>query len=56
MSNVETRTGTCPTHGSVQATRTMPSPGFPFLLYAIRRMLASKQPYRCPECGAPVAT
>ena len=54
MNQVETRTGTCPTHGSVQATRTMPRPGFPFVVYAIRRLLARRRPYRCPDCGAAV--
>ncbi|HUZ98005.1 MAG TPA: hypothetical protein VMU74_01470 [Gaiellaceae bacterium] len=55
MNKVETRSGTCPTHGAVQATRTMPSPGFPFALYAIRRLVASRRPYRCPDCGAVVS-
>jgi len=49
---MQTRTGTCPTHGSVEATREMPRPGFPFVVYAIRRLIASKRPYRCPTCGA----
>jgi hypothetical protein len=53
---VETCTGTCPTHGSVRAERRMPRPGFPFILYAIRRMLAAKRPYRCPDCRTPVVT
>jgi hypothetical protein len=51
----QTRTGTCPEHGSVQATREMPKPGFPFVVYAIRRLLAAKKPYRCPDCGATVS-
>lgn len=55
MNKVETRTGTCPTHGTVQATRTMPSPGFPFVVYAVRRLLAGRRPYRCPDCGAAVS-
>lgn len=55
MNQVETRTGTCPTHGTVQATRTMPRPGFPFVVYAVRRMLAGRRPYRCPDCGAAVS-
>lgn len=50
----ETRTGTCPTHGTVQAERQMPRPGFPFVVYAIRRLFAARKPYRCPDCGAPV--
>jgi hypothetical protein len=54
-SETQTRTGTCPTHGSVEATRQMPKPGFPYVVYAVRRFLAGRQPYRCPECGSPVA-
>jgi hypothetical protein len=53
---IETRTGTCPTHGTVPGERRMPRPGFPFIVYAIRRMLAAKRPYRCPDCGTPVVT
>ena len=48
------RTGTCPTHGTVEATREMPRPGFPFVIFAIRRLVASRRPYRCPTCGAAV--
>ena len=51
----EIRTGICPTHGTVEATRVMPKPGFPFLVYAVRRMIAARRPYRCPTCGAPTA-
>ena len=53
---VETRTGTCPTHGTVQGERRMPRPGFPIFLYAIRRLLAARGPFRCPDCGSPVTT
>src|SRR4029078_13522209 len=31
-SETQTRTGTCPTHGSVEAAREMPGYGFPFLI------------------------
>jgi DNA-directed RNA polymerase subunit RPC12/RpoP len=34
----------------------MPRPGFPFVVYALRRALAAKRPYRCPDCGTPVLT
>jgi hypothetical protein len=54
--DTQTMTGTCPTHGTVEATREMPRPGFPFVVYAIRRMLASRRPYRCPTCGTTVTT
>ena len=50
----QTRTGECPNHGTVEATRQMPKPSFPFVVYAVRKYLAGKQPYRCPECGSPV--
>jgi ABC-2 type transport system ATP-binding protein len=51
---VQTQSGQCVTHGTVEAQREVPSPSFPFLLYAVRRALAARQPYRCPNCGAPV--
>ena len=56
MANVETemQTGHCPTHGAVEATRTIPRMGFPFLVFAVRRYLARRRPYVCPECGAGV--
>jgi len=50
----QTRTGTCPTHGTVEATREMPRLGFPFVVFAIRRLVASRRPYRCPTCGGVV--
>jgi len=28
--------------------------GFPFIVYAIWRAIASRRPFRCPDCGAPV--
>jgi hypothetical protein len=52
----ETRTGECPTHGTVEASREMPKLGFPFVYFAVRRFLARKRPYRCPSCGQPVTT
>jgi hypothetical protein len=53
---VQTRTGSCATHGTVEATREVPRPGFPYLINAARRFMASRRPFRCPTCGAPVAT
>ena len=55
-SDVQTRTANCPTHGTVQATRDMPKPGFPYFVYAVRRLVASRRPYRCPTCGTAVHT
>jgi hypothetical protein len=51
---VETQTGRCPTHGTVQATREVPEIGFPFVYFAVARAIARRRPYRCPTCGAPV--
>ncbi len=51
---VETRTGRCTTHGTVQATREAPEVGFPFVFYAIWRSVAKRRPFRCLECGAAV--
>ena len=51
-----TQTGTCATHGTVQATRKIPESGFPWIINAVRRALASRQPFRCPTCGQAVTT
>ncbi len=51
---VETRTGRCATHGTVEATREMPGMGFPFIYFAVVRAMARRRPFRCPECGQPV--
>lgn len=51
---VETRTGRCATHGTVQATREIPKMGFPFIYYAAVRAMARRRPFQCPECGQPV--
>ena len=51
---VQTQAGRCSTHGTVEATREVPTMGFPFVVYAIRRALAERRPYLCPECGAAV--
>ena len=52
----QTRAAVCPTHGTVEATRELPRPGFPFVINAVRRALAARRPYRCPTCGAVVTT
>jgi len=51
---VQTQTGRCTLHGTVEATREVPRMGFPFIVYAIWRAIASRRPFRCPDCGAPV--
>ena len=50
----QTRTAVCPTHGRVEATREVPKSSWPYLVYAVRRMLASRRPYHCPTCGGDV--
>jgi len=51
---VQTQAGRCSTHGTVEATREVPEAGFPFVVYAIRRTLAQRRPYLCPQCGTAV--
>ena len=51
---IETQTGRCPDHGTVQATREIPAMGVPFVYFAIARAMARRRPLRCPTCGAPV--
>ena len=51
---VQTQAGRCATHGTVQATREVPEMGFPYVVYALRRAVALRRPYLCPECGAAV--
>lgn len=55
-SEIQTQTGRCATHGTVEATREMPGMGFPFVYFAIARAMAKRRPFRCPECDAVVAT
>jgi hypothetical protein len=52
----ETRTGRCNVHGTVQATREVPGVSFPFFVYAVRKYLARRKPFVCPNCGAEVST
>jgi hypothetical protein len=51
---VQTQTGQCPTHGTVDATRDMPAMGVPYIYFAVTRALARRKQFTCPECGAPV--
>ena len=53
---VQTRTGRCPTHGKVQGTRELPKVGFPPLFTVISRAIAQRRSFTCPECGAAVDT
>jgi hypothetical protein len=51
---VQTRSGTCPSHGAVDARREIPGSGFPWIVNGVWRWFAQRRPYRCPTCGASV--
>ena len=51
---VQTQTGQCPTHGTVEAIREIPKMAFPYVYFAIMRSIAQRHPYLCPQCGAAV--
>jgi hypothetical protein len=51
---VQTRQGRCATHGTVEASREVPRLQFPFIWYGVRRSLAKRRPFLCPQCHAPV--
>ena len=51
---IQTQTGQCATHGTVQATRDIPKMGFPYIVYAYLRCRAKRKPFLCPECGEAV--
>ena len=56
-SETQTTSGTCPTHGTVQATRELPRITFPPIITSVMRALAKRRrPYRCPVCDAAVKT
>jgi hypothetical protein len=51
---LQTQTGRCPAHGTVEATREIPKLAFPYVYFAIMRSIAQRRPYRCPQYGAAV--
>jgi len=51
---VQSQSGSCPTHDTVTATREIPKIQFPFVYYAVLRAFASRRPFRCPRCGSQV--
>ena len=55
-SEVQTRTGDCPTHGTVEGTREIPRIQFPWFVTAVMRSVAGRRPFLCPTCGQPVQT
>lgn len=48
----ETTRGGCPTHGIVEARRELPKVTFPPVYTAVKRALAKRRPFVCPECGS----
>ena len=50
----KTKSGRCPTHGMVQATKEVPAFAAPGLFWLFRHLAAAKEPYRCPQCGQAV--
>jgi hypothetical protein len=51
---VETKTGRCATHGTVEGTRELPKLTFPWIVNSIRRSLARRRPFLCTTCGEPL--
>jgi hypothetical protein len=51
---VQTQSGRCETHGTVDATREIPRLEFPYIVYAVIRWRAKRRPFLCPLCEAPV--
>jgi len=51
---VETEMGRCDTHGAVTGTREVPTISFPWIVNAVRRSMAKRRPFVCPECGDPI--
>ena len=53
--DIETKTGNCPKHGQVEATREIPRLSWPALYYGPKRSYAKRhRPYICPSCGSVV--
>ncbi|MHB8296539.1 MAG: hypothetical protein ACYDH5_18385 [Acidimicrobiales bacterium] len=55
MSRQKVRTGRCPTHGTVEATKAAPAP-WPLLVYLPRLLTSVYRGYRCPHCGEKAAS
>lgn len=53
---LQTRSGRCETHGTVEAVRQIPRLQFPFIVYGVLRWRARRQPFLCPRCDEPVET
>jgi hypothetical protein len=54
---IRTRPGRCPTHGDVNAQKTVPTFKRPFvIIFTARRLRSALQPYRCPMCSEKAAS
>ncbi len=53
---IQSKSGTCPTHGAVRATRAVPRLRFPFFIYGPLRLVAGRRAFRCPRCGEAVTS
>ena len=53
---IRSRAGHCPTHGTVEATREIPRLQFPFIVFVVLRSIAKRRAFVCPRCGARVET
>ena len=40
--------------GPSTATREIPTISFPWIVNAVRRSMAKRRPFACPECGDPI--
>jgi hypothetical protein len=49
---IQRRSGRCPSHGLVDATRTLPPLRFPIFVSGVRRLIAMTGAYECPRCRA----
>src|SRR5262245_15891139 len=52
---VKTRQGDCPTHGTVEGTKEVPAFSPPGLFYIVKSLGNPLKPFRCPQCGARVS-
>ena len=50
-----TKTGNCPTHGTVEAVKEVPAFKAPGLFYLLSSLANPFRPYKCPQCGQRVS-
>jgi len=51
----KTKSGSCPTHGTVQAVKEVPAFAAPGLFWLFQYLAATRRPYLRPQCGQAVA-